>query len=89
MIGTESEDRLDKKICPWDAIKMYEFEEGQEISEYFYDITKIKEVNGVYVVETEEKERWKKNRPNFTSNPGNGERFKHGGKNRNHGNRAA
>ncbi len=57
MIGTESEDRLDKKICPWDAIKMYEFEEGQEISEYFYDITKIKEVNGVYVVETEEKER--------------------------------
>ena len=57
LIGTESEDRLDKKICPWDAIKMYEFEEGQEISEYFYDITKIKEVNGVYVVETEEKER--------------------------------
>ena len=36
---------------------MYEFDEGQEISEYFYDITKIKEVNGVYVVETEEKER--------------------------------
>ena len=27
------------------------------VSEYFYDITKIKEVNGVYVVETEEKER--------------------------------
>ena len=22
LIGTESEDRLDKKICPWDAIKM-------------------------------------------------------------------
>jgi len=28
LIGTESDDRLDKKICPWDAIKMYEFDEG-------------------------------------------------------------
>jgi hypothetical protein len=36
---------------------MYEFDEGLTVSEYFYDITKIKEVNGVYVVETEEKER--------------------------------
>ena len=36
LIGTESEDRLDKKICPWDAIKMYEFEEGLEVSEFFY-----------------------------------------------------
>ena len=29
LVGAESEDRLDKKICPWDAIKMYEFEEVQ------------------------------------------------------------
>ncbi len=57
LIGTESEDRLDKKICPWDAIKMYEFDDGLEASEYFYDITKIKQIDGVYVVDPEEKAR--------------------------------
>jgi len=57
LIGTESEDRLDKKICPWDAIKMYEFDDGLVMSEYFYDITKIKEVDGVYVIDPEEKTR--------------------------------
>ena len=57
LIGTESEDRLDKKICPWDAIKMYEFDQGLEVAEYFYDITKIKEVNGVHVIDSKEKAR--------------------------------
>jgi len=57
LVGTESEDRLDKKICPWDAIKMYEFEDGQNMSEYFYDITKVRKINGVYVVDAEEKAR--------------------------------
>jgi hypothetical protein len=57
LIGTSSEDRLDKKICPWDAIKMYEFDEGLEASEYFYDITKIKKLNGVFVVDDQEKAR--------------------------------
>ena len=57
LIGTESEDRLDKKICPWDAIKMYEFEDGLTRSEYFYDATKVKQVNSVYVIDTEEKIR--------------------------------
>jgi hypothetical protein len=57
LIGTESEDRLDKKICPWDAIKMYEFEDGLQMAEQFYDITKIKKVNGLYVVDNEEKAR--------------------------------
>jgi len=57
LVGTESEDRLDKKICPWDAIKMYEFDEGLEVSKYFYIPEKIKTVGGVYVVEAEEKER--------------------------------
>jgi hypothetical protein len=57
LIGTESEDRLDKKICPWDAIKMYEFEEGLEVSQFFYDKSKIKKVNGLFVVDAEEKER--------------------------------
>ena len=57
LVGTESEDRLDKKICPWDAIKMYEYDEGLEVSQYFYDAEKIKKVSGVYVVEAEEKER--------------------------------
>jgi ferredoxin len=55
LIGTESEDRLDKKICPWDAIKMYEFDDGLQVSEYFYDITKIKEVDGLFVIEPQEK----------------------------------
>ena len=57
LIGTESEDRLDKKICPWDAIKMYEFEEGLEVAQYFYDAEKIKTVNGLYVIDPEEKKR--------------------------------
>jgi len=57
LIGTESEDRLDKKICPWDAIKMYEFEEGAAVSEFFYDQSKIKQVNGLFVIDTKEKER--------------------------------
>src|SRR5581483_10883623 len=55
LIGTESEDRLDKKICPWDAIKMYEFEDGLQMSEFFYDQSKLKEVDGVYVISAEEK----------------------------------
>ncbi len=55
LIGTESEDRLDKKICPWDAIKMYEFDEGAEVSQYFYNPEKIKVVNGLFVVDAEEK----------------------------------
>ncbi|MEK7334101.1 MAG: hypothetical protein AAB222_02115 [Candidatus Binatota bacterium] len=60
LIGTESEDRLDKKICPWDAIKMYEFDEGLEVAQYFYDAEKIKTVNGLYVIDPEEKERLEK-----------------------------
>jgi hypothetical protein len=36
---------------------MYEFDEGLTMSEYFYDITKIKEVNGVKVIDAEEKAR--------------------------------
>ena len=57
LIGTDSEDRLDKKICPSDAIKMYEFDDGLAMSEYFYDLTKIKEVNGVHVIDAKEKAR--------------------------------
>jgi ferredoxin len=56
LVGTESEDRLDKKICPWDAIKMYEYDEGIEVSKYFYQQEKIKKVGGVYVVDNDEKE---------------------------------
>ena len=65
LIGTDSEDRLDKKICPWDAIKMYEFDDGQEVSEYFYDITKIKQVDGVYVIDAEEKARLEEKQGDF------------------------
>jgi len=57
LIGTESEDRLDKKICPWDAIKMHEFDVGAELSKYFYEPENIKVVNGVYVIDAQEKKR--------------------------------
>lgn len=58
LIGTTSEDRLDKKICPWDAIKMHEFnEEGVELSKYFYEPSNIKRVDGNWVVDDEEKKR--------------------------------
>ncbi len=60
LIGTESEDRLDKKICPWDAIRMYEFEEGEQVSQTFYDPEKIKKVHGFYVIDSEEQERLEK-----------------------------
>jgi hypothetical protein len=36
---------------------MYEFEDGLAMSEYFYDMSKIKEVNGQYVIDNEEKAR--------------------------------
>jgi hypothetical protein len=51
LIGTESEDRLDKKICPWDAIRMYEFDEGAELSKCFYQPANKKVVNGLHVVD--------------------------------------
>ncbi|MFQ5682542.1 MAG: hypothetical protein ACE5HC_04640 [Candidatus Binatia bacterium] len=57
LIGTQSEDRLDKKICPWDAIKMYEFEDGLEASQYFYNPEKFKTVHGCYVIDNEGKEQ--------------------------------
>jgi ferredoxin len=57
LIGTESEDRLDKKICPWDAIKMYEFDAGVEVSKYFYEPKEIETANGVYVTSAAEKKR--------------------------------
>jgi ferredoxin len=57
LIGTESEDRLDKKICPWDAIKMYEFDEGVERSRYFYEPKALHSVKGVYVTNAVEKQR--------------------------------
>ena len=57
LIGTESEERLDKKICPWDAIKMYEFDEGVERSKYFYEPKALDSATGVYVTNAVEKRR--------------------------------
>ena len=57
LIGTESEDRLDRKICPSDAIKMYEFDEGAELSKYFYEPKALEVVKGVYVTNAVEKQR--------------------------------
>ncbi len=60
LIGTGSDDRLDKKICPWDAIKMYEFDEGAEPSKNFYEPQTIDAVNGVYVMDAGERQRLEK-----------------------------
>jgi hypothetical protein len=57
LIGTESADTLDKKIRPWDAIKMYEFDEGAERSKYFYEPKALDAVKGVYVTNAVEKQR--------------------------------
>lgn len=56
LVGTESEDRLDKKICPWDAILMYEYEDGLEAAKLFYDPELIRSEDGVYVITNEGKE---------------------------------
>jgi hypothetical protein len=57
LIGTESADRLDRKICPWDAIKMYEFDEGVDVSRYFYEAKALDAAKGVYVTTALEKQR--------------------------------
>ena len=57
LVGTESEDRLDRKICPWDAIKMYEYDEALEVSPYFYDPKDFKVVDGLYVIDQMAKEK--------------------------------
>ena len=57
LIGTESEDRLDKKICPWDAIRMYEFDEGAELSKSFYVPENIRVVKGLDVIDAKEKRK--------------------------------
>ena len=57
LIGTDSEDRLDKKICPWDAIRMVEYDEALEASRQFYDPDFIKIVNGHYVIGQEGKDK--------------------------------
>jgi hypothetical protein len=35
---------------------MYEFDEGLEVSKYFYEPEKIKTVNGLYVIDQKTKE---------------------------------
>ena len=55
LIGTESDDRLDQKICPWDATRMYEFDGA--LSPNFYEPTTIDAVNGVYIMDAAEKQR--------------------------------
>ena len=36
---------------------MYEFDDGLTKAEYFYDQSKLKQVNGVYVIDAKEKDR--------------------------------
>lgn len=56
LIGTDSEDRLDKKICPWDAISMVEYEDGLEVSKLYYDPELISTEDGVYSIDDKGKE---------------------------------
>jgi len=56
LVGTDSEDRLDKKICPWDAIRMVEFDDGLEISKLYYDPELISSEDGVYSIDDKGKE---------------------------------
>lgn len=60
LIGIESNNRFDKKICPWDAIEMYELDEGSELSKNFYEPEKIDAVNGIYLMDADEKQRLEK-----------------------------
>ncbi len=57
LIGTRSEDRLDKNICPWDAIKMYDIDAGVESSKYFYEPKALDPVKSLYVSNAVEKQR--------------------------------
>ena len=57
LIGTESEDRLAKKICPWDAIKIHGFDEGAELSKYFYQPKALDAAKGAYVTNAVERQR--------------------------------
>jgi hypothetical protein len=41
---------------------MYEFDEGEELSKYFYEPENIKVANGLYVTNSEEKQRLKADR---------------------------
>lgn len=57
LIGTESADTLDKKICPSDAIEVYEFDEGVELSKYCYEPKALDAAKGVYVTNAAQKQR--------------------------------
>lgn len=70
LIGTESDDRLDKKICPWDAIKMYEFDEGVEVSKYFYEPKAPDAVKGFYITTVAEKQRLEEKQLELYENAG-------------------
>ena len=56
LVGSDSEDRLDKKICPWDAIRMVEFDDGLEISKLYYDPELISSEDGVHSIDDKGKE---------------------------------
>jgi hypothetical protein len=57
LIGTESDDRLDKNIVPSDVINMCEFDGEPELSQNFDEPTTIDAVNGAYIMDAAEKQR--------------------------------
>jgi hypothetical protein len=44
---------------------MYEFDDGLQVAEYFYDITKIKQVDGLFVIDPQEKARLEEKQSEF------------------------
>ncbi len=57
LIGMEADDRLDKKIGPWDALTMHEFHKRAELPRNFHEPAKIDAVNGVYIMDDAERQR--------------------------------
>jgi len=57
LFGTESTDPLDQNICPRDAVKMHESDEGVERSRYFYEPKALDAEARVYVTNAVKKQR--------------------------------
>jgi len=68
LTGSEPDPRPDKKVRPWDALKIYELDEGAEPSQNFYEPTEIDAVNGLYVMDAEEKLRLEKSNSTWAMN---------------------
>jgi hypothetical protein len=57
LIGTESVAGLDARLCPWDGIGSYRFDDVAELGKSFHAPVKIDAVNGRYIMDALEKQR--------------------------------